>query len=198
MSTFQGSTVSAYEAISPYRLYLDLSSDDKEFSSNIKNPLVYSEESTSLYDYNPIKNFNPSPNTSTYGIIRQYQNTSIFKIFIDKFNLITQMNGDFTLFVPINQMMDIIDNKLKNTPLEALDIFNYHKLNYIIEPVQLINRIIRLQTKLRNQYITVSNMKIISEAGGMKDNNPNKILQSIKTDNGYIYIIERPLIPYIY
>jgi hypothetical protein len=198
MSTFQGSTVSAYEAISPYRLYLDLSSDDRDFSSNVKNPLVYSEESTSLSTYNSIKNFHPSPDTSTYGIIRQFQNASIFKIFIDKFNLTSQMNGDFTLFVPINQMMDIINDKLKNTPLEALDIFNYHKLNYIIEPVQLINRIIRLQTKLRNQYITVSNMKIISEAGGIKDNNPNKILQSIKTDNGYIYIIERPLIPYIY
>lgn len=198
MSTFQGSTITGYEGISPYRLYLDVSMDDREFSSNAKTPLVYSEESVASSPYNTIKTFQPSPNTSTYGIIRQEQGLQVFKTFIDRFNLIHQMNGDYTLFVPVDKMMNIINDKLGSSPLEALDIFNYHKLDYVMLPVQLINKTIRLQTKLRNQYITCSNMKIISENGGMKDNNPNKILQSIKTDNGYIYIIERPLIPYVY
>lgn len=198
MSSFQGSTLSGYEAISPYRLYLDLSMDDQEFSSGAKTPLAYSEQSVNESPYNGIKYFHPSPDTSTYGIIRQRGDLQKFKTFIDIFNLKHQMNDDYTLFVPVDKMMNIIDNALGSTPLEALDIFNYHKLNYIVLPVQLFNKTIRLQTKLRNQYITCENMKIISEYGGIKDDNPNKVLQSIKTDNGYIYIIERPLIPYVY
>ena len=132
--------------------------------------------------------------TSTYGMIRNDNRIQQFREFIDKYDLQYYMNGDFTLFVPVDKLMGIIDDKLQTTSLNALDIFNYHKLDYVLLPIQIFDRKIRLQTKLRNQYILVSNTSIISETS---DRNPNRILSSIKTDNGYIYIIEQPLIPYV-
>ena len=198
MSTFQGTTFTGYESISPYRLYLDLSMDDREFTSGVKNPLVYSEESTNISLYSTLSFMNSQPtnggDTSTYGMIRNDNRIQQFREFIDKYDLQYYMNGDFTLFVPVDKLMGIIDDKLQTTSLNALDIFNYHKLDYVLLPIQIFDRKIRLQTKLRNQYILVSNTSIISETS---DRNPNRILSSIKTDNGYIYIIEQPLIPYV-
>lgn len=197
MATFQGTTFSGYESISPYRSYLDLSMDDVEFTSNKRNPLFFSEISAEKCgnEYSRVDSFQVKPNTSSYGIIRNLSNVQNFKTFIDSYDLQHYMKDDFTLFIPIDNNDSTIIDTLRYSPLNALDIFNYHKLNYVIEPVELFDRKIRLQTKLRNQYILTNGMSIITETS---KKNPNKILQSIKTDNGYIYLIEQPLIPYVY
>jgi hypothetical protein len=193
MSASQGATFTGYESISPYRSYLDLSFEDREFTSNTRNPLVYSEESSHHGNFATIPDFQYRADSSTYGIISRDMNLGKFREFIDKYELKFYMDGDFTLFVPVDT--DTIYEKLQTTPLNALDIFNYHKLDYVILPVQLFDKKIRLQTKLRNQYILTSGTSIISE---QTDKYPNRILSSIKTDNGYIYVIERSLIPYVY
>lgn len=192
MSSLQSSTFTGYESISPYRLYLDLSNDDREFTSGVQNPLVYSDGSYT--QYSKIPNFTPSSDTSTYGTIRLDSRIQEFRNFIDNYSLTYYMNDDFTLFVPIDLNMNTIYDKLKTSPLTALDIFNYHKLDYVLLPVQIFNRKINLQTKLRNQYILVDNTCIIDPQTNVR----NRILASIKTDNGYIYIVEKPLIPYVY
>lgn len=216
MSSFQGTTVSGYEGIAPYRLYLDISNDDREFTTNIINPLAYSERSIDHTNYSVSRPTNGlsydtwggdsnSTLNSTYGIISRYTQLQQFKSFIDTYNLKQKMVGDFTMFVPIDSLdgVSYIDQKLQDSVLDPLDIYNFHTLDYAILPCQLFDKKIRLQTKLRNQYILANNMNIVSNSYawdlGININEPsNKILNSIKTDNGYIYITERPLFPYVY
>jgi len=199
MSSFHGSTLSGYEGISPYRLYLDVSMDDRDFVGGAKNPLVYSENSIGMENFNPVRVFKPQPETSTYGMMLGNTSTQLFCKFIETYNLQRQLSGDFTLFVPINNFMNIINDKLQSSRLEPLDIFNYHKLDYVLFPIQLFGKKIRLETKLRNQYILTNDMSIMDDNTGVDSGKiPNRILQSIKSDNGYIYIIEKPLIPYFY
>jgi hypothetical protein len=88
-----------------------------------------------------------------------------------------------------------LKNALKNTVLEPSDILKYHSLDYILTPVELLDRKLRLQTKLRQQYFITDGPNIIDE---FTNTTPNKILTTIKTVNGYIYIIENPLIPYVF
>ena len=213
MATFQGNTFSGYESIAPYRSYLDLSMDDIDFSSNVRNPLMYSEKSSEKCgnEYTVIKDFQPRMDSSTYGFLRRLPNTQKFLNFVENYDLFRYMKDDFTLFIPVNPIakdgsvgeLSTILNTIRFTPLNALDILNFHKLNYIIEPVELFNRKLKLQSNLKNQYIltddtSIGNGKSLQIVTDTSTDNPNKILQSIKTDNGYIYLIERPLIPYVY
>jgi hypothetical protein len=196
MSAFQGGTSSGYQSIAPYRLYLDLSGDDKDFVSNVQNPLIFTEElNTSQQTYLSINSFQTNINskTSSYSLISQNPLTKLFSKFIDFYNLKSQMNDEFTLFVPIDSFMSTISYKIQTSPLNGLDIFNFHKLDYILTPVEIINLSTKLKTKYLDQTIFIRNMNII-----INKESPNRILKSIQTDNGYIYIIERPLIPYLY
>ena len=216
MTTFHGTTFNQYQAIAPYRLYLDLSMDDREYATNYRNPLFITENSFSE-DYNNIKTFNTKEETSSYGVISKLENTQGFKTFIDKYNLKEYLNGDFTLFVPINDNIQDLYNIYENqdeikeneyrpqwftkgfhtSKTEPSDVLKYHMLDFVLTPVELLDRKYRLQTKLRNQYFTTNNASIVT--GTVKgDKNPNKIVQTLKTDNGWIYLIEKPLIPYYY
>lgn len=188
MSSVQG-TLSGYESISKYRLYMDLSYDDKEFSSGLINPVSYSD----LVRYEKINNKLIKENNDTYKYLSR-GNYDFLK-FIDKYNLVEYMNGDYTLFIPLDGVDKLFD-LVENEGVSPIDIFNYHKLNYVLLPIQIIDKTLRLQTKLKGQYITCNNLNIVREYGGMVDKNPNKILQSIQTDNGFIYFIQRVLIPY--
>ncbi len=192
-------TFSAYESIAPYRLYLDLSLDDKEFNSGIINPLYYTENT------NNNKIINNINDNTTYNIMSNNENLSEFKKFIDIYKFKNFLTGDFTLFIPINNFINDLFNTIKSTQIEPLNILKYHMIEYIITPMQMFNKKLKFQTKLRNNFFMVdgdnNNLKIRKRDTGDMNNIKyinNKILQSIKTDNGYIYIIEKPLIPYIY
>jgi hypothetical protein len=195
MANFQGGTSSGYQSIAPYRLYLDLSGDDKEFVSNVQNPLIFTDELNTSHLYLGIDSSQTNINskTSSYSLISQDPRTKLFSKFIDFYNLKSQMEDEFTLFVPIDSFMATLSYKIQTSPLNGLDLFNFHKLDYILTPVEIINSSKKLKTKYMDQTISIRDMNIITNRDA-----PNRILNSIQTDNGYIYIIERPIIPYVY
>ena len=65
-------------------------------------------------------------------------------------------------------------------------------------PIQIIDRKNRIEMKLRGHFIFVDSFHILGEdTTSIKENSePINILQSIKTDNGYVYIINKSLVPY--
>ena len=100
-----------------------------------------------------------------------------------------------TIFVPIDNQMKDLFKIIQTTALTPKDIINFHMLDYILEPVELYNRNLRIQPLLNGQTFLTKGTSIINEHD---DRTPNNILQSIKTPSGYIYLIERPLVPYVY
>ena len=202
MSTFQGGYSSAYEGIASYRTYLDLSMDDIEFSTGIKNPLYFSEESVQTPQYGN-KTVNPPAfggfvrGNGNYNLIGSNINTSGFGEFIKIYKLQDYIDSHraSTIFVPINNNMKDLFRIVQTSSLTPKDIVNFHTLDYILSPVELYNRNLRIQPLLSGQTFITKNTSIINEHD---DRTPNNILQSIKTDSGYLYLIEKPLIPYIY
>src|SRR5205807_2014305 len=100
-----------------------------------------------------------------------------------------------TLFVPIDSYAKELFKLEQTTALTPKDIINFHTLDYILEPVELYNRILRIQPLLLGQTFITKGTSIINEHD---DRTPNAILQSIKTSSGYMYLMEKPLIPYVY
>jgi hypothetical protein len=198
MSAFQGGTQSGYEGISSYRLYLDLSLDDTEFQSGLQNPLFRD----CIREYDTKSSHPPAyggweDGSDIYNWISENPQTSLFKRFIDFYNLKSFINShqNSTVFVPIDKKMSTIFSVIQNTVTTPEDIIKFHCLDYILEPVQLYGRNLRLQPRLSGQTILTKDTSIITETS---DKNPNKILESKKTSLGYIYLIEHPLIPYLY
>lgn len=202
MSTFQGGYSSAYEGIASYRSYLDLSMDDIEFSTGLKNPLYFSEESVhkSQYDH---KTMNPpafggyAKGNGNYNLIKSNINITRFGEFIKLYKLQDYIDSHkaSTIFVPINDNMKDLFSIVQTSSLTPKDIINFHTLDYILTPFELYNRNLRIQPLLLGQTFITKNTSIINEHD---DRTPNNILQSIKTDSGYLYLIEKPLIPYVY
>lgn len=207
MSTFQGGTSSGYEGIASYRLYLDLSMNDVEFASGIVNPLYFSEESVQKSQYGH-KTMNPPAfgayvkeptplKGGNYDLIKGNQHTSKFAEFVDFYKLRSYIDSHrvSTIFVPINTEMKSLFAAVQSTALTPKDMIDFHTLDYILEPVELYNRNLRIQPLLLGQTFLTKGTSIINEHD---DRTPNHILQSIKMGSGYIYIIERPLMPYVY
>ena len=189
MSSFQGGISSAYHSISPYRLYLDLSSDDKDFMTNIKNPLYTPQDQ----EYEEL--IDKTSRQTVLDILHTDKRMTQFKMFIETYRLQHHLKGNITLFVPIDDNIQILKNTLEYTVLDPQDMLDYHILDYILTPVEILDRKLRLQTKLRNQYFLTDGPSIINE---FTAKNSNKIIGTIKAVNGYIYLIEKPLVPYIY
>lgn len=201
MSSTQG-TLSGYEGIASYRSYLDLSMNDIEFSTGLPNPLYFSEESVHHSSYG-----NKTMNIPAYGgyvrergnynLIKNNVTTSKFREFVDVYNLQSYLDSHraSTIFVPVDTQMKDLFAIVQSTALTPKDIINFHMLDYILEPVELYNRKLRIQPLLLGQTFLTKGTSIINEHD---DRSPNNIIQSIKTDSGYMYLIERPLVPYVY
>jgi hypothetical protein len=71
-------------------------------------------------------------------------------------------------------------------------------VDYTILPIQLLDQIVRLETSLRNQTVTIKNTSIMSFHDEVNLLEDNKILKYIRTDNGSLYLINRPLVFDIY
>lgn len=202
MSTFQGGTSSGYEGIASYRSYLDLSMNDIEFSTGIPNPLYFSEESSHTSSHAHKTTEVPAYGAYVHGrgnyvLIKNNVTTSRFREFIDVYKLQSYIDSHraSTIFVPIDSQMRDLFAIVQSTALTPKDIVNFHMLDYILSPVELYNRNLRIQPLLSGQTFLTKGMSIINEHD---DRTPNNILQSIKTSSGYMYLIEKPLIPYIY
>jgi hypothetical protein len=202
MSSFQGGTVSGYEGISSYRSYLDLSLDDVEFATGLPNPLYFSERAIDRRDYGRKTTRVPAYGSyvaerENYDLIKNNITTSRFRDFIDAYKMHSYIDShrQSTIFVPVDSKMKDLFSIVQSTALTPKDIVNFHMLDYILSPVELYDRNLRIQPLLTGQKFLTEGTSIINEHD---DRNPNKILQSIKTKSGYMYLIERPLIPYIY
>lgn len=201
MTSFQG-TSSAYEGIASYRLYLDLSMNDVEFSTGIPNPLYFSEESSHMSSHDNKTLSLPAygayvPGNGNYNLIKTNPSTSKFREFVDVYKLQNYIDSHraSTIFVPVDSNMKDLFKIVQSTAITPKDIINFHMLDYILEPVELYNRNLRIQPMLLGQTFLTKGTSIINERD---DRNPNNILQSIKTGSGYMYIIERPMAPYVY
>ncbi len=186
----------AYESIAQYRLYLDLNNEDIEFTTGNRSAISLNEKNmaTTMIDQT-IETF-----PTSYEVITNTPTISMFKNFINRFSLHKHLVDKFTLFIPTNSSMEILVKYLNNNSLaNAQDVFKYHKLDSLINPVQLFDRKLKLQTSLPGHYILTNGPNIMMQNHNNQLSNlvPNKILQSIETSNGFIYILEYPLLPYL-
>lgn len=197
MASCQPGSSSTYESIAPYRLYLDLSENDKEFTTGLRSAVSLDDQY--MQETSLIKTTDEEGLPSTYETIGLTPSITTFKKFIDRFKLSDKLHSAFTLFVPINTNSDILVNFLNRTYAEPLDVLNYHMLDYILTPVELFGRILKLKTKLTGQMIMTKNTNIIisNRDDPLAPTSINQIIQSIETKNGFIYVIQYPLLPYL-
>ena len=77
------------------------------------------------------------------------------------------------------------------------DLLQYHMTNYIITPVQLFDSKYRIDTVLRNHFILTDGMSVAGfDSTSQYDGEFIKIVETIRTKNGFIYLIESPVLPY--
>ena len=201
---YVGGYYNGYESIDKYRLYLDLSMTDQEFMTLQVDPLAISETMSyqpNFQDYSVIGNFN-NPPQKIWDVINNNKDTKKFADIIRGYRLEKLLNGELsnqiTAFIPVSDANDILYN-LQTTVSSMEDILKYHIVDYPILPVQLFNTINRIETKFKPHYLTVfgtgNNLFIVKPSDRFYR---NKILRTLKTDNGYIYFIEKPLIPSIF
>ena len=196
MSSFIGGIDSGFLSIAPYRLYLNLNTNDKEFNSGLTSVFNLVEKSQEMDDYTQVKVYTPNFENGTLSFII---NNIEFKPFLDLIryfrleNELISKNYDYTLFLPL----DISDFKklVKQRLFSPEDLMKYHIVDYPILPFQIIDRKNRIDTRLKNHFIFTDSYSIIGEDFSTNKTH-NNILKSIKTDNGYIYIIEKSLTPY--
>lgn len=195
MSSFVGASSSAYESIAPYRLYLDLGTDDIEFVSGKRSAIALNEDNL----HKPKPQETPIEDVltlATHDILTARKDVSNFNNFIKRFKLEKLLHHEFTIFIPINKSIQNLVDFVNSTVAEPSDILKYHMLDYVLIPVQLFNRKLKLETKLKGQYIVTDGPSILLPENGKLRR--NKILESIETANGFIYIIDEPLLPYLY
>lgn len=202
MTTNQGCTTTGYSSIAPYRLFLKPYEEDTEFMTGLANNFSIQE----IYRpdarmYARSHDFIPTPQNDNIGNLSKLSQCKPFLNFIFKYNLqdlLSQQQG-YTLFVPVNNV-EILENVVQRYGdiLTPENVLKYHLIDYTILPIQLWNQIYRLKTRLGNQTITLKNTSVMTFNDELNLWEDNKILEYIPTDNGSLYLIERPLVPDVY
>jgi len=201
MTSFQGGTNSGYLSIGSYRLNTQLYESEYEFMSGL--PSNFTIQNTMEYKpiYDVTKGFSPSEKNDNISIMQNIPECSNFLKFITKYNLIENLmiQPDYTLFVPIKNV-EILDNIVQKYGEIVIpqNLLKFHTINSTILPIQLLDQILRVQTGLRNQTITLKKTSIMTHYDEVNLLEDNKILKYYKTDNGSLYLIDRPLIFDIY
>lgn len=201
MTSFQGGTNSGYLSIGSYRLNTQLYENEYEFISGLPSNFTIQNSMEFKPIYDITKGFSPSEKNDNISIMQSIPECSNFLKFIAKYNLIDilTIQPDYTLFVPINNV-EILDNIVQKYGEIVIpqNLLKFHMLNYTILPIQLLDQILRVQTSLRNQTITLKKTSIMTHYDEVNLLEDNKILKYYKTDNGSLYLIDRPLIFDIY
>ena len=201
MTSFQGGTNSGYLSIGSYRLNTQLFEDEYEYMTG--DPSIFTiqnyMEKKPLYD--TVKGFEPTEKNDNISVIQSMPECRPFLNFISKYKLLDTLmiQPDYTLFVPIDQV-DVLDKIVQKYGEIVIpqDLLKYHMVNYTILPIQLLDQIVRLETGLRNQTVTIKNTSIMTYHDEVNLLEDNKILKYIRTDNGSLYLIKRPLVFDIY
>ena len=191
MASFQG-TNTGYESVSPYRIYENLFQPDREFPTNLVSPVADTDNNGS--DYVP-----PAPSTyhlpTTLDVVQKHPKLVEFSKWLDFYHIthLLDQKDPYTLFAPLN--VSYLNAYLPWMRPE--DMLLYHMTDYIITPVQLFNSTYRIDMKLRSHFILTKNMKVV----GLDTTSPYRddfipIVETMQTDNGFLYFIEIPLLPY--
>ena len=201
MTSFQGGTNSGYLSIGSYRLNTQLYESEYEFMSGLPSNFTIQNSMEFKPIYDVTKGFSPSEKNDNISFMQSIPECSNFLKFITKYNLIENLmiQPDYTLFVPINNV-EILDNIVQKYGEIVIpqNLLKFHMINYTILPIQLLDQILRVQTSLRNQTITLKKTSIMTHYDEVNLLEDNKILKYYKTDNGSLYLIDRPLIFDIY
>ena len=201
MTSFQGGTNSGYLSIGGYRLNTQLFEDEYEYLTG--DPSIFTiqnyMEKKPIYD--TVKGFKPTGKNDNITVMNSIPECRDFLNFILKHKLIDTLmiQPEYTLFVPISGV-DVLDNIVQNYGEIVIpqSLLKYHMVNNMIIPIQLLDQIFRVETSLRNQTVTIKNTSIMTFHDEVNLLEDNKILKYIKTDNGALYLIKRPLVFDIY
>ena len=165
MTSFQGGTNSGYLSIGSYRLNTQLYESEYEFMSGLPSNFTIQNSIEFKPIYDITKGFSPSEKNDNISIMQSIPECSNFLKFIAKYNLIDVLTiqPDYTLFVPINNV-EILDNIVQKYGEIVIpqNLLKFHMLNYTILPIQLLDQILRVQTSLRNQTITLKKTSIMT------------------------------------
>ena len=201
MTSFQGGTNSGYLSIGGYRLNTQLFEDEYEYMSGDPSIFTIQNYMQKKPIYDSVNGFNPTEKNDNITVMQSIPECSSFLNFISKHKLLDTLmiQPDYTLFVPINQVevLDKIVEKYGEIVIPQ-NLLKYHMVDYTILPIQLLDQIVRLETSLRNQTVTIKNTSIMSFHDEVNLLEDNKILKYIRTDNGSLYLINRPLVFDIY
>lgn len=201
MTSFQGGTNSGYLSIAPYRLNTRLFEDEYEFISGTPSIFTIQNNYNIKTSFDINKGFIPRENNDNISYMQKLPECNNFLTFILKNNLqdMLMIQPDYTLFVPINgiEILDDIVQKYGEIVIPQ-NLLKYHMINYTILPIQIIDQILRLETSLRNQTITLKRSSIMTHYDELNLLEDNKIRNYYNTDNGSLYLIDRPLVYDIY
>lgn len=201
MTSFQGGINSAYLSIGSYRLNTQLFEDEYEFMSGLPSTFTIQNNINKKYIYDISNGFKPSSKNDNIFWMQKIPECNNFLKFIIKYNLLDMLTvqPEYTLFVPINNI-EILDNIVQKYSdiVSPENILKYHIVNNTLLPIQLLNQIIRLETSLKNQNITLKNSSIMTYNDEINLFEDNKIQNYYRTDNGSLYLINRPLVFDIY
>src|SRR5271170_5693175 len=114
MTSTQFGTDSAYGAVAPYRLYLqlsDVSTDDLEFMTLKPSPLTIVDVSLkdAMEKSQPIREFVPTLSNTIYGHLMKNPQLKSYLKFVQQFRLQNYLNGvesddQMTVFIPVADM----------------------------------------------------------------------------------------------
>lgn len=195
-----GSITTAYQSIAPYKLYLNLTDSEINFSSGLKDKPsnLKSYNKMNLDEYMRINDSSLSncENTNNSNCNKPPYNNDIFEKLTndDRFNIFFNeiiknnlnkivSSSSITLFVPIQNVNLIYD--FKNYPRKIL--LN-HIVDGIINPIDIIDRKVTIKM-MSGSILTMNRLQIFDDS-----KNKNRVLQSINCDNAYIYVIENPIV----
>jgi len=201
MTSFQGGTNSGYLSIGGYRLNTQLFENEYEYMTGEPSIFTIQNYMEKKPIYDSVNGFKPIEKNDNISVMQSIPECRPFLNFISKYNLLDTLmiQPDYTLFVPVNQV-GVLDKVVENYGEIVIpqSLLKYHMVNYTILPIQLLDQIVRLETSLRNQTVTIKNTSIMSFHDEVNLLEDNKILKYIRTDNGSLYLINRPLVFDVY
>jgi|688.fasta_scaffold200986_3 uncharacterized surface protein with fasciclin (FAS1) repeats len=201
MTSFQGGTNSAYLSIGSYRLNTQLFENEYEYMSDLPSVFTVQNNNEKKPLYDSVKGFLPNENNDNINFMKKIPDCNSFLNFLVKYDLFDELmiQQEYTLFVPVNDVF-VLDEIVKKYGeiTNPKDLLKYHMINNAILPIQLLDQIIRYETRLRNQTFTIKNTSIMTHVDELNLFEDNKILKYYKTDNGSLYLINRPLVHDIY
>lgn len=201
MTSFQGGTNSGYLSAGSYRLNTQLFEDEYEFMSGLPSLYTINNNMNTKPIYDISQGFKPRESMDNISFMQKLPECDSFLRFVNKYKLqdVLMQQPDYTLFVPITEV-DVLDKIVQKYGEIVIpqDLLKYHMINYTIVPIQLLDQITRIETKLKNQTLTFKNTSVMTYYDELNLLEDNKILKYYKTDNGSLYLIKRPLVYDIY